>query len=90
MVLKLYPISRSYLQDTKELNILIFVALRSVAEAKHKDQPSATELSDLPQDNQTLADWRFFYRDARYIGHHIGIGRYMLIFNVIIIGQIRK
>lgn len=56
MVLKLYPISRSYLQDTKELNILIFVALRSVAEAKHKDQPSATELSDLPQDNQTLAD----------------------------------
>jgi len=29
-------------------------------------------------------------RDAQYIGHHIGIGRYMFIFNVIVIGPIRK
>jgi len=31
-----------------------------------------------------------FIRDARYISHHIGIGRYMFIFNVIVIGPIRN
>jgi len=28
--------------------------------------------------------------NAHYIGHHIGIGQYMFIFNDIVIGTIRK
>lgn len=29
-------------------------------------------------------------RDARYISHHVGIGRYMILFNVIVVDLIRN
>jgi len=38
----------------------------------------------------TSVKWPIPFRDAQYISHHIGIGRYMFIFNVIVIGPIIK